>query len=38
MAADQQNFMDRAYRAEPARQLTLDVALQLQIEEQLGQG
>ena len=38
MAADQQNFMERAYLDELARQLKLDDALKLRLEQQLKQG
>ena len=38
MAADQQNFMERAYLDELARQLKLDDNLKLRLEQQLGQG
>jgi uncharacterized membrane protein YebE (DUF533 family) len=37
MAADQQNFMERAYLDELARQLKLDDALKLRLEQQLKQ-
>lgn len=38
MAADEQNFMERAYLDELARQLKLDDALKLRLEQQLKQG